>query len=202
MVKRVMDIVGSGVALFLLSWLLGGLAILVWIKLGSPILFRQWRPGLNGKPFELIKFRTQINARTDAGEPLTDDQRQTKFGRFLRRTSLDELPELWNVLRGEMSLVGPRPLLEEDGDQKDYLEKVRQQVRPGMTGWAQINGRDNITEDKKFELDKWYVANQSFWLDCKILLLTILKVVRRENVRKHNNSKASSETQATVNKKN
>jgi lipopolysaccharide/colanic/teichoic acid biosynthesis glycosyltransferase len=162
-------------------------AVLVRRKLGRPVLFRQVRPGLHGRPFEMLKFRTMRDAFDADGKPLPDKDRITPFGQFLRSTSLDELPELFNVLKGDMSLVGPRPLL------MDYLplysdfQKRRHEVRPGITGWAQINGRNAISWQKKFELDVWYVDNRSFWLDIKILLLTFLKVVKRTDINQSGN---------------
>lgn len=158
------------------------LSILVRIKLGSPIIFKQVRPGLNGCPFQMYKFRTMTDERDANGELLPDAVRLTSFGRFLRSTSLDELPELWNVLKGEMSLVGPRPLLMEYLPRYTTEQARRHKVRPGITGWAQINGRNAIGWDEKFKLDVWYVDNQSLWLDLKILLLTVKKVFVREGI--------------------
>ncbi len=158
------------------------LSILVRIKLGSPIIFKQVRPGLNGCPFQMYKFRTMTDERDANGDLLPDAVRLTSFGRFLRSTSLDELPELWNVLKGEMSLVGPRPLLMEYLPRYTTEQARRHKVRPGITGWAQINGRNAIGWDEKFKLDVWYVDNQSLWLDLKILLLTVKKVFVREGI--------------------
>ncbi len=158
------------------------LSILVRIKLGSPIIFKQIRPGLNGCPFQMYKFRTMTDERDANGDLLPDAVRLTSFGRFLRSTSLDELPELWNVLKGEMSLVGPRPLLMEYLPRYTTEQARRHKVRPGITGWAQINGRNAIGWDEKFKLDVWYVDNQSLWLDLKILLLTVKKVFVREGI--------------------
>jgi lipopolysaccharide/colanic/teichoic acid biosynthesis glycosyltransferase len=180
--KRAVDIVGACGALVLVSPLLVLLAILIRLRLGSPALFRQTRPGLHGKPFTLIKFRTMTHARSADGEPLADEERLTGFGQFLRRTSLDELPELWNVLRGEMSLVGPRPLLMEYLPLYSATQATRHDVLPGITGWAQIHGRNATTWEKRLELDAWYVSNRSLWLDLKILLLTLKKVVLREGI--------------------
>ena len=182
MTKRLLDIVVSGVGLFILSPVLLVVAILVWVKLGYPIFFTQTRPGLGGKPFKMIKFRSMTNARDLDGNLLPNAERMTSFGSFLRSTSLDELPELINVLKGEMSLVGPRPLL------MDYLpffseeQSRRHEVKPGITGWAQVNGRNAISWEEKLRLDIWYVDHQSFFLDMKILWLTIYKVFKREGI--------------------
>jgi len=184
--KRILDVVVALLVLIILSPLLIGIAILVRLLLGHPIFFRQKRPGLHGDPFYIIKFRTMSNARDGNGNLLPDSERLTAFGRFLRSTSLDELPELWNVLRGEMSLVGPRPLL------MDYLERYtsqqarRHEVKPGITGWAQVNGRNTLDWDKRFELDVWYVDNFSLWLDMKIIGLTLYKVLRRDGISEQN----------------
>ncbi len=161
------------------------LAVLAWQvrrKLGSPVLFTQVRPGLHGKPFRMVKFRTMTDARDATGALLTDAQRLTPFGRFLRASSLDELPELWNVLRGEMSLVGPRPLLMEYLPLYSPEQARRHKVRPGITGWAQVNGRNAISWADKFALDVWYVDNHSLWLDLRILWLTVRKVVVRDGI--------------------
>ncbi len=158
------------------------LAVLVRFKLGSPVLFLQRRPGRHGKPFTIYKFRTMSHARDADGNLLPDEIRITALGRFLRRTSLDELPELWNVLKGDMSLVGPRPLLMSYLDLYAPEQMRRHDVRPGITGWAQVNGRNELTWEDKFKLDVWYVDNHSLWLDLKILFLTVWKVVRREGV--------------------
>lgn len=157
-------------------------ALIVRLKLGSPIFFRQQRPGLDGKPFMMIKFRSMTSERDEHGELLPDAQRLTAFGQFLRRSSLDELPELWNVLKGEMSLVGPRPLLMQYLARYTPEQARRHAVRPGITGWAQVNGRNAITWEEKFRLDAWYVDHASFWLDMKILGLTFLKVVKRDGI--------------------
>jgi lipopolysaccharide/colanic/teichoic acid biosynthesis glycosyltransferase len=181
-VKRVFDAMAALVALCLLSPVLVLVAWQIRRKLGSPVLFQQIRPGRYGRPFTMVKFRTMRDAIDANGNPLPDSERMTPFGSMLRSSSLDELPELWNVLKGEMSLVGPRPLLME------YLplytgEQVRRhEVRPGVTGWAQINGRNALTWEDKFKLDVWYVDNQSLWLDLKILLLTVKKVLVREGI--------------------
>lgn len=180
--KRFFDIVVSLITLFLLSPLFIALFILVRLKLGSPAIFCQDRPGLNGRIFQMYKFRTMTNAVDSNGQVLSDAERLTPFGALLRSTSLDELPELWNVLKGDMSLVGPRPLLVEYLPLYSAQQARRHLVRPGITGWSQVNGRNAISWDKKFELDVWYVDNCSFALDCKILLLTLLKVVKREGI--------------------
>lgn len=158
------------------------LAILVLFRHGLPVFFAQQRPGLHGKPFYIYKFRTMTNARDTNGQLLPDEQRLTRFGQFLRSTSLDELPELFNVLKGDMSLVGPRPLLMQYLERYTLEQARRHEVRPGITGWAQINGRNAITWEEKFKLDVWYVDNCSLWLDSKILALTIWKVLRREGI--------------------
>lgn len=161
------------------------LLILAWLvrrKLGQPIFFRQTRPGLHGMPFQMVKFRTMTDARGDDGALLPDVQRLTRLGRFMRASSLDELPTLWNVLKGDMSLVGPRPLLMEYLPLYTPVQARRHEVRPGVTGWAQVNGRNAISWDEKFALDVWYVDNRSFWLDLRILALTARKVVWREGI--------------------
>jgi lipopolysaccharide/colanic/teichoic acid biosynthesis glycosyltransferase len=166
------------------------IALFVRLFLGSPVLFRHPRPGFRGLPFTLYKFRTMRDALGPDGQPLPDAQRLTAFGRLLRATSLDELPELWNVLRGEMSLVGPRPLLMKYLDRYTPEQFRRHLTLPGMTGWAQINGRNNVSWEDKFALDVWYVDHRSFWLDLKILLLTPLKVLRREGINQPGNATA------------
>ena len=158
------------------------LAVAIRWKLGSPVLFRQQRPGLGGRPFWLLKFRTMTDARDADGNVLPDDQRLTAFGRFLRAASLDELPELFNVLKGDMSLVGPRPLLMQYLDRYTPEQARRHEVRPGITGWAQVNGRNAITWEEKFRLDVWYVDNWSMWLDIKIIAMTIWKILKREGI--------------------
>lgn len=182
MTKRLIDITVAAVSLLLLGPLLFGLALAVAGALGRPVFFVQVRPGLHGVPFRMFKFRTMLDACDDAGCPLEDAQRMTRFGRFLRATSLDELPELWNVLVGDMSLVGPRPLLMEYLPLYSPEQRRRHDVRPGITGWAQINGRNTLDWDERFRLDVWYVDHQSFWLDLKILLLTVRKVLAREGI--------------------
>jgi len=175
--KRLFDVLVTLPALFLLAPLMGLLALLVRFKLGAPVLFRQQRPGLHGRPFTLYKFRTMTDARDAEGALLPDAERLTSFGRFLRSTSLDELPELFNVLKGEMSLVGPRPLLMEYLPRYTPEQQRRHEVRPGLTGWAQVNGRQNSLFSKRLELDVWYVEHLSLWLDMKIVLLTLPNVV-------------------------
>ena len=169
MLKRLFDIFGSLIILVFLSPIWGLVWLAVRWNLGAPVLFRQMRPGLHGRPFLMIKFRTMRDIADSDGELLPDAERMTPFGRFLRSTSLDELPELWNVLKGEMSLVGPRPLLMEYLHLYTEEQFRRHEVRPGITGWAQVNGRNAIDWDKKFELDVWYVDHMSFWLDLKII---------------------------------
>jgi lipopolysaccharide/colanic/teichoic acid biosynthesis glycosyltransferase len=180
--KRVFDFVAALLTLLLLALPLLALAWLIRRKLGSPVLFRQVRPGLHGRPFTMVKFRTMTDERGPDGALLPDAQRLTPFGRFLRASSLDELPELWNVLRGEMSIVGPRPLLMEYLPLYTPQQARRHQVRPGITGWAQVNGRNAISWKEKFTLDVWYVDNRSFWLDIKILWLTVKKVLVRDGI--------------------
>lgn len=180
--KRIFDFVLATLSLLLLGV---PLLILMWQvrrKLGSPIFFRQTRPGLHGRPFQMVKFRTMTDARGPDGELLPDEVRLTFFGRFLRATSLDELPELWNVLKGDMSLVGPRPLLMEYLPLYSPEQARRHEVRPGITGWAQVNGRNALSWEDKFKLDVWYVDHQSIWLDIKILWLTVRKVLVREGI--------------------
>lgn len=190
--KRLFDIVASFFGLLLLSPVIAIVAWQIRRKLGSPVLFRQVRPGKDGKPFEMIKFRTMRDAVDANGNPLPDEERMTPFGSFLRSSSLDELPELWNVLKGDMSLVGPRPLLMEYLSLYSTEQYRRHEVRPGVTGWAQINGRNAISWEDKFKLDVWYVDNRSFWLDLKIVFLTVKKVVVRDGI--------SAEGEATMSK--
>ena len=180
--KRIVDILGAGLGLLLLSPVLAIVAYKIRRDMGSPVLFRQTRPGLHGKPFQMVKFRTMRNATDAEGKPLPDAERLTKLGQFLRSSSLDELPELWNVLKGEMSLVGPRPLLMEYLPLYSPEQARRHEVRPGVTGWAQINGRNAISWDEKFALDVWYVENRSFLLDLKVIWLTIRKVIKRDGI--------------------
>lgn len=180
--KRLIDFFAALLALFLLAPAFAVVAWKIRRKLGSPVLFRQIRPGLRGQPFKMVKFRTMRDALDANGKPLPDFERMTPFGNFLRSASLDELPELWNVLKGEMSLVGPRPLLIEYLPLYSPEQARRHEVRPGVTGWAQINGRNALSWDEKFKLDVWYVDHQSLWLDLKILLLTVKKVFVREGI--------------------
>lgn len=182
MIKRVFDLLIVLPGILLLLPLLLALACLVRIKLGKSVLFKQQRPGKNGAPFYLFKLWSMTDKRDAKGKLLPDEQRLTGFGKFLRSTSLDELPTLLNVLKGEMSLVGPRPLLMEYLERYTSEQARRHEVRPGITGWAQVNGRNAITWEEKFKLDVWYVDNQSFWLDMKILLLTVVKVFKREGI--------------------
>lgn len=180
--KRLVDFAFALIACIALALPMLCLCLLVRYKLGAPVFFTQERPGLNGKPFRMIKFRTMTDAKDADGKLLSDEARLTKFGQFIRSTSLDELPELWNVLKGEMSLVGPRPLLMEYLPLYSAEQARRHEMRPGITGWAQVNGRNAISWEERFKLDVWYVDHQSFWLDCKILLLTIQKVFVREGI--------------------
>lgn len=180
--KRVLDAAVSAVLLAVLSPLLAVLAVLVRLKLGSPVLFRQTRPGKDAKPFEMLKFRSMTDARGLDGALLPDAERLMPFGRFLRSTSLDELPELWNVLRGDMSLVGPRPLLMEYLPLYSPEQMRRHEIRPGVTGWAQVNGRNAISWEEKFTHDVWYVDNRSLRLDLRILWLTGLNVAGRDGI--------------------
>lgn len=180
--KRLFDICVALVALLLLAPLLAVVAVLVARRLGSPVLFRQQRPGRHGRPFVMIKFRTMRDAVDRHGQPLPDEQRLTPFGLWLRSTSLDELPELWNVLKGDMSLVGPRPLLMEYLPLYSPEQARRHEVRPGVTGWAQVNGRNAISWEDKFRLDVWYVEHQSLQLDLAILWLTVRRVLQRDGI--------------------
>ena len=190
--KRLFDIVACLAALILFTPVMLMVAWKIRNKLGAPVLFRQIRPGLDGKPFEMVKFRTMRNAIDVEGNSLPDVERMVPFGSFLRSSSLDELPELWNVLRGDMSLVGPRPLLMEYLPLYSPEQYRRHEIRPGVTGWAQINGRNALSWEEKFKLDVWYVDHQSFWLDLKILFLTIKKVLLRDGI--------SAEGEATMTK--
>ena len=180
--KRFLDIIISLIFILCFWWLYIVIAILVRIKLGSPVLFKQDRPGLNEKIFKMYKFRTMTDEKDKDGNLLPDAERLTKFGKFLRSTSLDEIPELWNVLKGEMSLVGPRPLLVSYLTKYNEYEKRRHEVRPGITGWAQINGRNNTTWEERFKNDIYYVESISFKLDLKIIIKTILKVLKRSDI--------------------
>ena len=182
MLKRALDIIIASAALALLSPVYLIVARKVKKNLGSPVLFRQVRPGLNGKPFEMIKFRSMKDAADAQGHALPDSERLTPFGKMLRATSLDEMPELWNVIKGDMSIVGPRPLLMEYLPLYNEEQAKRHNVRPGMTGHAQVNGRNAISWEEKFKLDSWYVENQSLWLDFKIMLKTVKKVLAKEDI--------------------
>ena len=181
-VKRVFDVVASACGLILLAPLMLATAVAVRIFLGKPILFRQVRPGLEGRPFELVKFRTMLDARSQTGAPLPDDQRLTGFGRFLRASSLDELPQLWNVLRGDMSLVGPRPLLVQYLPLYSKHQARRHEVRPGLTGWTQVKGRNSLSWEEKLDLDVWYVDNRTFLLDLRIIAMTAMRLIRPRGI--------------------
>lgn len=180
--KRFFDLLLTVPALILFSPVLAALSLLVRVKLGTPIFFRQLRPGLYGKPFTMVKFRTMTDARDGDGALLPDADRLTSFGKFLRSTSLDELPELWNVVSGDMSVVGPRPLMMQYMDRYTPEQARRHCIRPGITGWAQVNGRNAITWEEKFTLDTWYVDNFSLWLDLKIIILTVWKLFKRDGI--------------------
>ena len=180
--KRIFDLVATSLGLLILSPFMIITAFSIWIKLGRPILFRQLRPGYLGEPFWLNKFRTMKDKHDQEGKMLPDQQRLTKFGRFLRTTSIDELPEFFNVLRGDMSIVGPRPLLMQYLDRYSPEQARRHNVVPGITGWAQVNGRNILSWEDKFRLDVWYVDNWSFWLDIKILFKSLWKVLSREGI--------------------
>lgn len=192
MLKRLLDIIIASIALILLSPLYALVVYKVRKNLGSPVLFRQVRPGLQGKPFEMIKFRTMKDAVDEQGNPLPDSERLTPFGQMLRSSSLDEMPELWNVIKGDMSIVGPRPLLTEYLPLYSAEQAKRHDVRPGMTGHAQVNGRNAIGWEEKFKLDTWYVENQSIWLDFKIMFKTVHKVLAKDDI--------SAEGEATMTK--
>lgn len=180
--KRIFDLLLAALGLVILSPILAAAAILVRIYHGSPVIFTQKRPGFKGTPFYIYKFRTMTDARDRSGNLLPDAERLTRLGRFLRASSLDELPELFNVLRGEMSIVGPRPLLMQYLERYSPEQSRRHDVLPGITGWAQVNGRNALTWDDKFRLDVWYVDNWSLWLDLKIIFLTAWKVFKREGI--------------------
>lgn len=182
MIKRLFDILVSLIALILLSSIWLFTAYLIAKNLGKPVLFRQKRPGKDGRIFEMVKFRSMLDATDEQGNPLPDDQRMTAFGAKLRSTSLDELPELWNVLKGDMSLVGPRPLLVDYLDRYSPEQARRHEVKPGITGHAQVNGRNAVSWDERFAMDVWYVDNQSLWLDIKILFQTVKTVVKKDGV--------------------
>jgi sugar transferase EpsL len=180
--KRAIDVVGAAVGLVVSLPVMTIVAVLVRVRLGSPMLFRQQRPGLHGRPFELLKFRTMTDERGPGGEPLSDEDRLTGFGQALRSTSLDELPELWNVIRGDMSLVGPRPLLMEYLPRYTPRQARRHEVRPGLTGWAQVNGRNSPDWAERLEMDVWYVENHTLLLDLRILARTVRAVLRQEGI--------------------
>jgi len=182
LIKRLLDILGAVIGLIFFSPLLIVISLMIWREMKSPVLFHQIRPGREGKPFQMVKFRTMREAVDAEGRPLPDGQRLTTLGRFLRSSSLDELPELWNVLKGDMSLVGPRPLLIEYLPLYSPEQFRRHEIRPGVTGWAQINGRNAISWEEKFALDVWYVDNRSIWLDLQIIWLTIRKVIKRDGI--------------------
>ena len=180
--KRVFDLLVAAAAVALLAPLMLAIAVAVRVCLGRPVLFAQERPGLHGVPFRMVKFRTMRDALDAEGRPLPDGDRLTRLGTFLRSTSLDELPELWNVLRGDMSLVGPRPLMMEYLPLYSAGQARRHEVKPGITGWAQVNGRNALTWEEKFRLDVWYVDHASFWLDLKIMVFTLWKTIRRDGI--------------------
>lgn len=189
-IKRILDIISSLLAIIILSPLLAVTAVLVKTKLGSPVLFKQERPGKDEKIFTLMKFRTMTDERDENGELLPDEVRLTKFGKFLRSTSIDELPELFNILKGDMSVIGPRPLLVEYIPRYNEPQHRRHEVRPGLSGWAQVNGRNTVSWEDKFDMDVHYVDNYSFTMDVKILFMTVLNVLKKEGI--------SSETSATM----
>lgn len=189
-IKRILDIISSLLAIIILSPLLAATAVLVKTKLGSPVLFKQERPGKDEKIFTLMKFRTMTDERDENGELLPDEVRLTKFGKFLRSTSIDELPELFNILKGDMSVIGPRPLLVKYLPRYNEHQHRRHEVRPGLSGWAQVNGRNSISWEEKFDLDVEYVDNYSFAMDVKIFFMTVLNVLKKEGI--------SSETSATM----
>jgi sugar transferase EpsL len=186
--KRLFDVIVSFLVLLILFPFIVATALLIRWKIGTPLLFKQQRPGLNATPFYVYKFRTMNDERDEHGELLPDDVRLTSFGKFIRKLSLDELPQIWNVLKGDMSFVGPRPLLMEYLPLYNERQARRHEVRPGITGWAQVNGRNNIPWKTKFELDVWYVENKSLLLDFKIILLTIKKVLKSEDINKEGNA--------------
>ena len=181
-IKRLFDLEVAVPSVIILSPVLVLIGILVRFKIGSPVLFRQVRPGLQGRPFIIYKFRTMTDARDEGGNLLPDSKRLTKLGRFLRKTSMDELPELFNVIKGDMSIVGPRPLLMQYLNRYTPEQARRHEVKPGITGWAQVNGRNAISWEDKFKLDVWYVDNWSIWLDVKIIAMTVWKILKREGI--------------------
>lgn len=180
--KRIFDIIISALGLVIASPILAIVSLMIWLTMGRPIIFKQMRPGLKGEPFQMIKFRTMNDAKDASGRVLPDAQRLAFVGKLLRSTSVDELPELWNVLKGDMSLVGPRPLLMEYLPLYTSEQNRRHEVRPGVTGWAQINGRNELGWDEKFALDVWYVDHGNFWLDLRIMCLTVVKIFKREGI--------------------
>ena len=180
--KRMFDVFIAGIALALLAPVMGIVGILIYLTMGRPVLFRHQRPGYKAAPFILLKFRTMTDARDATGVVLIDELRLTRFGKMLRRLSLDELPQLWNVLKGDMSLVGPRPLLMRYVDRYTAEQARRHEVKPGITGWAQVNGRNALTWEEKFDKDVWYVDQMSVWLDAKIIVQTIWNVLRRRGI--------------------
>jgi len=182
MIKRLCDIAASTIGLLVLAPVIALVAFQIFRKLGSPIFFRQVRPGKDGKPFQMVKFRTMRDVTNENGDLLPDSERITPFGNFLRNSSLDELPELWNVLKGDMSLIGPRPLLMEYLEYYSDDQARRMEIKPGVTGWAQVNGRNAISWEQKFQYDVWYVDHQSLWLDVKIIWLTVKKVLVRDGI--------------------
>ena len=189
-IKRGLDILCALAAMIVFCWLYGIIAVLVRVKLGSPVIFKQLRPGKDERIFCLYKFRTMTDERDESGKLLPDEQRLTKFGKWLRSTSLDELPEAWNILKGDMSVVGPRPLLVEYLERYDDRQRHRQDVKPGLSGYAQIHGRNAISWEKRFELDVWYTDNVSLWLDIRIVMKTVVVAMGGKNI--------SSETSATM----
>jgi lipopolysaccharide/colanic/teichoic acid biosynthesis glycosyltransferase len=180
--KRILDVVLAAALVLATAPLLLAIGFMVFVDLGRPVLFRQVRPGLCGKPFSLVKFRTMLDLRDNEGQLLPNEARLTRFGKFLRSTSLDELPELWNVLAGHMSLVGPRPLLMEYLPMYNERQARRHEVRPGITGWAQVNGRNTVPWEERFEMDVWYVENRTLWLDVRILASTIGRILARDGI--------------------
>lgn len=181
-IKRLIDIFVSVFLLIILSPFLGIISLVIFVTMGPPVIYKQTRAGFKGKPFTIYKFRTMTNEKDEYGNLLPDEKRLTKIGKFLRSASLDELPELFNVLKGDMSLVGPRPLLMEYLNYYTEEQMRRHDVKPGITGWAQVNGRNSLSWEEKFKLDVWYVDNWSLWLDFKILFLTLIKVIKREGI--------------------
>jgi lipopolysaccharide/colanic/teichoic acid biosynthesis glycosyltransferase len=181
-IKRLCDFFAALIGLLILAPVLAVIACAIYIRMGSPIMFKQPRPGKNGEIFTFYKFRTMTDERDSTGKLLPDEKRLTAIGQFIRKTSLDEFPQLWNVLKGDMSLVGPRPLLVAYLDRYTPEQGRRHEVKPGITGWAQINGRNTLSWEEKFKLDVWYVDNWSLWLDLKILFLTVIKVIQREGI--------------------